>query len=67
MQINRDGFDVRLGLRGVAAILLDFLLGGLFGQSGVIIAVSALFISMLDFAGPLGERLKIVGGVYPSW
>lgn len=51
MNINREGFDVRLGIRGITAIILAFILGNQFGQSGVVIAISALFISMVDFAG----------------
>ncbi len=52
-----------MGLRGVVAIFLAFLLADLLGQTGVIIAVSALFISFVDFAGPLGDRVRLVGMV----
>jgi len=61
MNIDYSAFNIRMGIRGIFAIVLAFFLGSLFGQPGVIIAVSTVLITLADFEGPLTERLKFMG------
>ena len=62
MHVNLKAFDSRAGARGIIAIGLVLVLGLVFGQSAVIAALSAIFISVVDSPGLFRERLRFLGG-----
>lgn len=62
MHINLEAFNAWAGFRGIIVVALALVLGSAFGQPGMVIAISAIFVSMTDNPGPYMPRLKRIGG-----
>jgi len=61
-QLNRDGIDLKQGLRVTIVIFCAVIvIGYFFGTVGFMAGLGAIFTLLSDFKGPLGSRLKLLG------